>query len=134
MHKELDDWYGVTRKQVFAHGGCGLLNSRYDGSLFKALSNMYQSLDKQVQSGDVKADDDGDTDGDETGTLVMVVMMRMKPCVDMTMPRYPNYDWVSCPLSNTKYQRALLDDIASKLHISGIVNCDSNDAADAGAQ
>lgn len=37
----MEDWRSVTRKQVIDHGGGGLLYSRYEGSLAKALSTVY---------------------------------------------------------------------------------------------
>lgn len=39
-YSAMSEWNGVTVKQVYAHGGCGLL-LKYDGSLVKALAAMY---------------------------------------------------------------------------------------------
>jgi hypothetical protein len=38
---ELSDWYTVSTSQIYKHGGRGLLNNHYDGSLTKALAHVY---------------------------------------------------------------------------------------------
>ena len=40
-HKSMDDWYDVTRREIYENGGAGMLTSYYNNSPSKALQNVY---------------------------------------------------------------------------------------------